>query len=80
MATRIEKIFRLSTIKAMNSILNEVNVFVEIQNEVKRSKKSKDNLTEEAMLYSHIAHIIDRFYEQHEITDEEVQRAIKKGK
>lgn len=80
MATKIEKMFRLSTIKAMNSILNEVNTFLEIQNSIKRTKKSKDNLADEAMLYSHIAHIIDRFYEQHDITDEEIQRAIKKGK
>ena len=54
MATRIEKIFRLSTVKAMNSILNEVNTFIEVQNNSKRTKKSKDNLAEEAMLYSHI--------------------------
>ena len=80
MATRIEKIFRLSTVKAMNSILNEVNTFIEVQNNSKRTKKSKDSLAEEAMLYSHIAHIIDKFYEQHDITDEEIQRAIKKGK
>lgn len=79
MATRIEKMFRLSTIKLTDSILNEINEFLEYS-KTNSKRKAKSNDKCDALMYAHIAHSIDKFYQQHDITDEEIQRAIKKGK
>ena len=80
MATRVEKIFRAGTIQLTNSILNEINDFVEYKNSNSKKTKKHDD-SADALMYSHIAHSINNFYEEYNITDEEVQRAVaKKGR
>ncbi len=75
MATRIEKIFRTNTINTMNLILNEVSECVE--NLKKQKQIPKHNIADSLMK---VAQTIDKFFIKHNISDEEITNAIKKGK
>ncbi len=75
MATRIEKIFRTNTINTMNLILNEISECVE--NLKKQKQISKHNIADSLMK---VAQTIDKFFIKHNISDEEITNAIKKGK
>lgn len=75
MATRIEKIFKTNTIKAMNTILNEVNECVENFKEQKRI--SKQNIANSLM---NVARTVDNFFIKNNISDEEIANAMTKGK
>lgn len=75
MATRIEKIFKTNTIKAMNIILNEVNECVENLKEQKRI--SKQNIADSLRT---VARTVDNFFIKNNISDEEIANAMTKGK
>lgn len=75
MATRIEKIFRTNTVLTMNNILNEVCNCVELLNS--QQEFSKNDVADSLKT---IVRTVDKFFQDESVTDEELQRAIKKGK
>ena len=78
MATRIEKIFRTNTVLTMNNILNEVcEVVATLKDKPKDANKEREQIK---VLLRSIAKTVDKFFQDESVTDEELQRAIKKGK
>ena len=70
MATRIEKIFKRTTIQTMNTILNEVNSLVNC--------KQKTSEKEYKTVLKNISESISGFYEDQNITINEIRKALKK--
>lgn len=70
MATRLEKIFRTNTICMTNDVLSEINTFLQ--------STSKPNPKEWAEVYSKITRSICGFYENNNITDEEIKEALRR--
>lgn len=67
MATRNEKIFKSRTICLMNSILNEINSCAPCSTQIAHAKTQKT-----------ITELICKFYDQNNITDEEIRKALTK--